>query len=78
MKMAEASMPANTRFHQTIRQLVSKQVYDLWFKSVKVADDVEELSPATDEELALLRMFDPQRFFLGKPAETVQVPAPAK
>jgi len=31
-----------------------------------VADDLEWLSPATDEELATLRVFDPERSFLGK------------
>ncbi|MFN8627083.1 MAG: CoA-transferase [Candidatus Binatia bacterium] len=37
--------------------------------SLAVADDLEELSPATPEELALLRVFDPERFFLGKLGE---------
>jgi len=45
---------------------------------LQVADDVEALPAATAEELALLRMFDPERFFLGKPAETVQAAVPAK
>ena len=47
---------------------------------LKVADDVEELAPATDEEQMLVRVFDPERFFLGKPAEHVRRPeaAPAK
>ena len=33
---------------------------------LEVADDLEELAPATPEELALLRVFDPERSFLGK------------
>jgi hypothetical protein len=33
---------------------------------LQVADDLEELAPATAEELALLRVFDPERSFLGK------------
>lgn len=36
---------------------------------LKVADQVEALLPASEEELALLRLFDPERFFLGKPAD---------
>lgn len=36
---------------------------------LKVADTVEALRPASEEELALLRLFDPERFFLGKPAD---------
>ena len=36
---------------------------------LKVADELQELPPATAEELALLRLFDPERFFLGKPAD---------
>lgn len=31
-----------------------------------LADDLEELAPATPEELAILRVFDPERSFLGK------------
>ncbi len=33
---------------------------------LQVADDLEELAPATAEELAMLRVFDPERNFLGK------------
>jgi acyl CoA:acetate/3-ketoacid CoA transferase alpha subunit/acyl CoA:acetate/3-ketoacid CoA transferase beta subunit len=33
---------------------------------LEVADDLEELTPATEEELALLRVFDPERSFLGR------------
>jgi acyl CoA:acetate/3-ketoacid CoA transferase alpha subunit len=36
--------------------------------NLRVADDIEELPPPTAEELAMLRVFDPERFFLGKPA----------
>ncbi|MEZ4217794.1 MAG: CoA-transferase [Myxococcota bacterium] len=34
--------------------------------ALEVADALERLAPATDEELALLRVFDPARAFLGK------------
>jgi acyl CoA:acetate/3-ketoacid CoA transferase alpha subunit len=34
---------------------------------LKVADEVEELQPASAQELTLLRLFDPERFFLGRP-----------
>jgi len=43
--------------------------------NLAVADEAAPLDPPTDEELALLRMFDPERFFLGKPADAVQAPA---
>jgi hypothetical protein len=33
---------------------------------LKVAETLEVLDPPTAEELALLRVFDPARFFLGK------------
>jgi acyl CoA:acetate/3-ketoacid CoA transferase beta subunit len=33
---------------------------------LKVAEPLEALDPPTAEELALLRVFDPERFFLGK------------
>ncbi|MBP7616510.1 MAG: hypothetical protein KA756_12720, partial [Steroidobacteraceae bacterium] len=36
---------------------------------LKIADELQELPPANAEELTLLRMFDPERFFLGKPAD---------
>jgi acyl CoA:acetate/3-ketoacid CoA transferase alpha subunit/acyl CoA:acetate/3-ketoacid CoA transferase beta subunit len=36
---------------------------------LQVAEELQELPPANAEELALLRMFDPERFFLGKPAD---------
>lgn len=36
---------------------------------LRVADELQELAPASAEELALLRLFDPERFFLGKPAD---------
>ncbi len=58
---------------EAIREIKDRCAWDL-----HVADDVEALPPATAEELALVRMFDPERFFLGKPAETVEAPAPAK
>jgi acyl CoA:acetate/3-ketoacid CoA transferase alpha subunit/acyl CoA:acetate/3-ketoacid CoA transferase beta subunit len=34
--------------------------------ALKVAEPLEALEPPTAEELALLRVFDPERFFLGK------------
>jgi len=33
---------------------------------LKVAETLEALDPPTAQELALLRVFDPERFFLGK------------
>ncbi|MBT4521214.1 MAG: hypothetical protein HOC23_14530 [Halieaceae bacterium] len=36
---------------------------------LKISPEVEELAPPSDEELALLRVFDPERFFLGKPVK---------
>lgn len=33
---------------------------------LQVVDDLEALEPASDEELAVLRVFDPERHFLGK------------
>lgn len=40
---------------------------------LRVADDVEALAGPTAEELALLRVFDPERLFLGKAAKTAAV-----
>jgi acyl CoA:acetate/3-ketoacid CoA transferase alpha subunit/acyl CoA:acetate/3-ketoacid CoA transferase beta subunit len=37
---------------------------------LQVADELEALEPPTAAELALLRVFDPERFFLGKAAST--------
>jgi acyl CoA:acetate/3-ketoacid CoA transferase alpha subunit/acyl CoA:acetate/3-ketoacid CoA transferase beta subunit len=34
--------------------------------SLRVADDLAWIPGATDEELAMLRVFDPERFFLGR------------
>lgn len=34
--------------------------------ALRVADDLAWIPKATDEELAMLRVFDPERFFLGK------------
>lgn len=58
---------------ESVQEIKDRCGWDL-----NVADDVEALPPATGEELALVRMFDPERFFLGKPAETVTSPAAAK
>jgi acyl CoA:acetate/3-ketoacid CoA transferase alpha subunit/acyl CoA:acetate/3-ketoacid CoA transferase beta subunit len=37
---------------------------------LQVADELEALEPPTEAELALLRVFDPERFFLGKAPAT--------
>ncbi len=37
--------------------------------NLEIADDVERLDDPTDEEVALLRIYDPQRLFLGKATE---------
>lgn len=50
-----------------VREIKDRCGWDL-----QVADDVQELPPPTAEELALLRLFDPERFFLGKSTEAVQ------
>jgi acyl CoA:acetate/3-ketoacid CoA transferase alpha subunit/acyl CoA:acetate/3-ketoacid CoA transferase beta subunit len=52
-----------------------REIKDRCGWELQIAPDVEALAPATPEELALLRMFDPERFFLGKPVETVQAVA---
>ncbi len=44
---------------------------------LNVADDLEPLDPPTEEEVTLLRLFDPRRHFLGKPAD-VPNPVAAK
>jgi acyl CoA:acetate/3-ketoacid CoA transferase alpha subunit/acyl CoA:acetate/3-ketoacid CoA transferase beta subunit len=38
---------------------------------LKIAETLEALAPPSAEELALLRVFDPARFFLGKPTSNV-------
>ncbi len=45
---------------------------------LKVADDIEELAPPTEEETMLLRIFDPNNYFLGKPADAPAQPVVAK
>jgi hypothetical protein len=45
---------------------------------LRVADDAQMLDPPTPEELTLLRIFDPERHFLGKAAEAVSVAASGK
>jgi acyl CoA:acetate/3-ketoacid CoA transferase beta subunit len=55
-----------------------REIKDRCGWELHVADGVAELPPATPEELALLRLFDPERFFLGKLAESVEVAVPAK
>lgn len=56
-----------------VREIKARCGWDL-----KVADDVAYLPPPTEEELALVRIFDPQRFFLGKPAERIAASVAAK
>ncbi len=34
--------------------------------SLSVANDLAWIAPATGDELAMLRVFDPERFFLGR------------
>jgi acyl CoA:acetate/3-ketoacid CoA transferase beta subunit len=60
------------------REDAVREIKDRCGWDLQVADDVQELPPATAEELALLRLFDPERFFLGKPVEAVQPVVPAK
>ena len=40
--------------------------------ALKVAESLEKLAAPTSEELTLLRLFDPHRHFLGKPADVPQ------
>jgi len=40
--------------------------------NLQVSDNLERLDEASDYELALLRMFDPERLFLGKATEKVK------
>lgn len=47
-----------------IREIKDRVEWDL-----VVSDDVESLGPPTEEEIALLRVYDPERFFLGKATE---------
>lgn len=44
-----------------VREIRARCGWDL-----RVAEDLEALSPPGDEELALLRLFDPDRIFLGR------------
>jgi acyl CoA:acetate/3-ketoacid CoA transferase alpha subunit/acyl CoA:acetate/3-ketoacid CoA transferase beta subunit len=44
-----------------------REIKNLCGWDLKVSDDIEELSAPTNDEIALLRIFDPERFFLGKP-----------
>jgi acyl CoA:acetate/3-ketoacid CoA transferase alpha subunit len=48
------------------REEIVKKIKERCGWNLRVADELEELAPATEEELALLRVFDPERFFLGK------------
>jgi hypothetical protein len=49
------------------RDEVVKSITERCGWELQVADDLEVLAPATPEELARLRVFDPERSFLGKP-----------
>ncbi len=60
------------------REDAVREIKDRCGWDLEVADDVTALPPATGEELALLRLFDPERFFLGKPSESIQSAMPAK
>jgi acyl CoA:acetate/3-ketoacid CoA transferase beta subunit len=46
--------------------------------ALEVADDCEALTPPTERELALLRLFDCERLFIGKAVSTPPEPVPAK
>jgi len=48
------------------RDEIVQKIRDRCGWELQVAEDLEELSPSTDEELATLRVFDPERSFLGK------------
>ena len=43
--------------------------------ALRIAEDLEELPPATPDELALIRVYDPEGFFREKPARSTQAPA---
>lgn len=43
--------------------------------NLQIADDLESLGPPNAEEIALLRVFDPERFFLGKATEKLKTAA---
>jgi acyl CoA:acetate/3-ketoacid CoA transferase alpha subunit/acyl CoA:acetate/3-ketoacid CoA transferase beta subunit len=47
-------------------QQVVEEIRTLCGWKLEVAPEVNWISPATPEELALLRVFDPERFFLGR------------
>lgn len=46
-----------------------EKIKELCGWDLQVSEDVEELAPPTAEELALLRVYDPNRYFLGKAAK---------
>jgi acyl CoA:acetate/3-ketoacid CoA transferase beta subunit len=55
------------------------EIVELCGWDLEVADDIEALAAPTAEELALLRVFDPERLFLGKAAKGAAAePAVAK
>lgn len=51
------------------REEAVAEIKELCDWELQVAEDVEALAPPTAEELALLRVFDPERLFLGKAAK---------
>jgi hypothetical protein len=61
------------------REAAIEEIQGLCEWDLQVADDLEALAPPTAEELALLRVFDPERLFLGKAAKGAPAePAAAK
>jgi hypothetical protein len=44
---------------------------------LKVSPDVARLDDPTDEEIGLLRIYDPERLFLGKAAKKAEAPVGA-
>lgn len=54
-------------FDDEDKESAIREITDRCGWDVAVAEDIEALPPATDEELTLLRLFDPERLFLGKP-----------
>ena len=62
--------PTDERRSGQHRDATIEEIKSLCGWDLKVADDVERLAAPTDEELALLRVYDPERLFLGKPVKT--------
>jgi hypothetical protein len=47
-------------------QQVVEEIRSLCGWNLKVAPDLAWIPPATNNEIAMLRVFDPERFFLGR------------